>query len=220
METPEAENDAPVQPLLIHQPVEVFSKKDWNDYARESAMIVFSVLVALFLTEIVNYIHDKNETHELLNNIRLEMVNNKKAVQEQYVYQQQVLKNIDSALNHPEFRHKIFSDGELHLQFIAPDGIVYHDLSKVAWQIAQSKAIISRINFSLVEQLTDIYDQQARIDKLEDEIAGVLLRPGARSEANLRETLILMRDNYHGWAFERTPGLIKQYDDTIKAIGD
>jgi hypothetical protein len=224
MENYELKNDTPVQadttvqPVLIPGPVEVFSRKDWKDYARESAMIVFSVLVALFLTEVVNYFHEKNETAETLLNIKKELIKNKQFEQEQYAYQTMVLKNIDSALKHPEFLHVVIHDGELRFKNIAPDGVLYRDLSKVAWQVAQGKGIITRIDFSLVERLTNIYEQQARIDKLEDEIAAILLKPGSRADANARETLILMRDGYHGWAYDRAPGLIDDYGQAIKAL--
>jgi hypothetical protein len=218
METPEPKEDAPVQSIIIPGPVEVFSTKGWKEYLSESAMIVFSVLIALFLTEVVNYFHEKHETAETLLNIKKELIKNKQFEQEQYAYQTMVLKNIDSALKHPDFLHQVIHDGELHFKNIAPNGVLYRDLSKVAWQVAQSKGIVTRVDFSLVEKLTDIYEQQARIDKLEDEIAAILLKPGSRADANARETLILMRDGYHGWAYDRAPGLIDDYGEAIKAL--
>jgi hypothetical protein len=208
----------PAQQAQKPAPIEVFSKKDWKDYLRESAMIVFSVLVALALTELVNYFHEKQETAEMLLNLKNEIVKNKQDEQEQYAYQTKVLKNIDSALRYPKFLRQVIHDGELHFKNIAPDGVLYRDLSKVAWQVAQSKGIITRVDFSLVEKLTNIYEQQARIDKLEDEIAAILLKPGSRTDANARETLILMRDGYHGWAYDRAPELINDYGQAIKAL--
>jgi hypothetical protein len=220
MRTPRQNANRPATAPVGAGPLEVFSKKDWKDYARESAMIVFSVLLALALTEVVNYFHEKNETAELLLNLKNEMVKNKQYEQEQYAYQTMVLKNIDSALKHPEFLHQVIHDGELHFKNIAPDGVLYRDLSKVAWQVAQSKGIITRVDFPLVEKLTHIYEQQARIDKLEEEIAAILLKSGSRTDANARETLILVRDGYHGWAYDRAPGLINDYAQVIKALGE
>ncbi len=49
---------------------EVYVLRDWKEYAGESLLIIFSVLLALVLTEFINNIHDKNETRDLLNNIR------------------------------------------------------------------------------------------------------------------------------------------------------
>src|ERR1700749_3869641 len=81
---------------------EVYVLRDWKEYLGESALIIFSVLLALFLTEYFSNLHEKNQTKELLNNIKEELVKNKKAEQEQYTYEKQVLKNIDSALTHKE----------------------------------------------------------------------------------------------------------------------
>lgn len=196
----------------------VYVERDWKEYIGESVLIVFSVLLALFLTEFINSQHEKSQTKELLNNIKEELVKNKQAEQEQYVYQQGVLKRIDSALKDAALQHKIFENGQFHLKYIAPEGILYRDLDRVAWQVAQSHNITPKLNFKLVEMLTDIYDQQARIDKLEDKIGDIFLSYESRKEENIRMSLILMRDNYHGWAFDRAPSLIKKYEGAIKEI--
>ncbi|MEO6631387.1 MAG: hypothetical protein ABIN13_06680 [Mucilaginibacter sp.] len=202
-----------------HKPVQhVFVLRDWKEYIGESGLIIFSVLLALFLTEFINSQHDKSQTKELLTNIKNELVKNKHDEQEQYVYQQGILRRIDSALGDPAIQHKILENGELHFKYLAPDGVIYHDLSDVAWQVGQSHNIITKVDFKLIERLTDIYDNQARIVKLEDKVGGLLLSYESRRPENIRETLILIRDNYHGWAFDRAPSLIKKYDEAIKAI--
>jgi len=196
----------------------VYVERDWKEYIGESALIIFSVLLALVLTEFINAQHEKSQTREILRNIKEELVKNLKAEQEQYAYQQAVLKRIDSAMGDPALQHKILANGEFHLKYLAPDGITYRDLDRVAWQIAQSHNIMPKVNIDLVRKLTDIYDQQARIDKLEDKIGDVFLRYESRKEENLRQSLILMRDNYKGWAFDRAPSLIKKYAEAIKDI--
>ncbi len=52
-----------------HKP-EVYVLRDWKEYLGESFLIIFSVLLALFLTEYITKQHEKNETHELLKNIK------------------------------------------------------------------------------------------------------------------------------------------------------
>src|ERR1700760_884091 len=200
-----------------HKP-EVYVLRDWKEYLGESFLIIFSVLLALFLTEYITKQHEKNETHELLKNIKEELLRNKKAEEEQYVYQKMVLKNIDSALKSIAFQQQIINNGEFHLKLIAPDGIIYRDLSTVAWDVAKSNNITSKVDFKLVSELTSLYLDQARIDKLEDKVADVFLRYESRKQENIRTSLILMRDNYKGWAFDRAPGLISKYDDAIKLM--
>jgi hypothetical protein len=197
---------------------EVYILRDWKEYAGESFLIIFSVLLALFLTEFINNQHEKNETRELLKNIKEELVKNKKAEEEQYVYQKMVLKNIDSALKSKEFQQQIINNNEFNLKPLAPDGILYRDLSTVAWEVAKSHNITSKADFKLISELTSIYLDQARIDKLEDKMADIFLRFESRKQENIRTTLILMRDNYKGWAFDRAPGLIQRYDEVIKLM--
>jgi len=196
----------------------VYVLRDIKEYLGESLLIIFSVLLALVLTEFINNQHEKSQTREQLQNIKEELIKNLKAEKEQYVYQQSVLKRIDSVLKNPTLEGKVVTNGEFHLDYVAPEGIQYRDLSRVAWQVAQSQNITTKIKFSLVEKLTDIYDQQARIDKLEDKVADVFLKYESRKPENIRISLILMRDNYHGWAFDRAPSLIKKYEDAIQEI--
>lgn len=203
-----------------HKRTEVYVLRDFKEYIGESMLIIFSVLLALFLTEIINSVHEKNQTRELTENIRNELIKNKKAEEEQYAYQAAVLKRIDSALTNPEMQKALLTNNEFHFGQLAPDGVVYRDLSKVAWQVGQERDITLKMDFKLVELLTDIYDQQSRIDKLEDKIANVLLSYDSRNPANVRQTLILLRDNYHGWAFDRAKNLIGLYDRAIKEMGE
>ena len=199
---------------------QVYVLRDLREYLGESLLIIFSVLLALVLTEYINNLHEKSQTRELMENIKNELVKNKKLEEGQYAYQLQLLRCIDSAINNPALQHKIIANGEFHYQYIfsGDHGVMYGDLSKVAWEVAKSQNIFPKIDFKLVEQLTSIYDDQERIGKLEDKIAGIFLSYESRNDNNARQTLILMRDNYKGWAVDRAPGLIMQYDAAIKTI--
>ncbi len=199
---------------------EVYVLRDWKEYAGESLLIIFSVLLALVLTEFINKIHDKNETRDLLINIRNELISNKKAEAEQYAYHLRVIRSIDSALVNPELQKKIVSNDEFHLKKIAPDGVLYRYLDDIAWEVAKNHNISSRISFRTIKMLTYIYQDQARIMKAEDEIAKVFLSREAGKVENAHATLILIKNNYKGWAVDRAPGLLKQYDKAIKLLGE
>lgn len=199
---------------------EVYILRDWKEYLGESFLIIFSVLLALVLTEYFSSLHEKKDTKELLENIKTELIHNKQAEQEQYTYQKNILKAIDSALNSPSLQQKILSNGVLHLDYIAPEGVVNRDLSSVAWEIAKGHSIMTKANLKLVTKLTDIYANQARIDKVEEKVASVLLSWESRRPENIRITLLLLRDNYKGWAFDRAPSLMAKYDEAIKMIDE
>lgn len=197
---------------------EVYILRDWKEYLGESFLIIFSVILALVLTEYFSSLHEKKETKELLENIKTELIHNKQAEQEQYAYEKKVLNAIDSALVNPALQQKILSNGVLHLEYIAPEGVVNRDLSSVAWEIAKGHNIMTKVNLKLVAKLTDIYANQTRIDKVEEKVANVLLSWESRKPENIRTTLLLLRDNYKGWAFDRAPSLIAKYDEAIKML--
>lgn len=199
-------------------PPEVITVRTWKEYLGESLLIIFSVVLALAVTEYLNNRHEKQQTHDVLHQLRLELIENKKAETEQYQYHLQVLKNIDSALHNETFAQQFISNGEIHLEPIAPDGVMSNDLNDVAWQVAKQNNIFSKIDLSTYSLLTDVYNNQSRITKAEEEIANVLLSYESRKPENLRYALILMRDNYHGWAVDRAPGLLTEYQKAIDAL--
>jgi len=198
--------------------LEIYTMRDWKEYVGESLLIVFSVFLGLFFTEFINSRHEKKETQVLVNNIRAELIKNKQFTVEQYAYDQKVLKSIDSALADPKLQARIVTNDEFHLNYIAPAGVLYRYLDNVAWDVAKGHNILSKITFKQAALLTRIYDEQARIMKVEDEVAKVMFDPQARKTPNAHATLMLIKDNYHAWAVDRAPGLLKQYDEAIELL--
>jgi len=213
-------NNLPEPEQKGNEKPQVYILRDWKEYAGESFLIIFSVLLALVLTEFINNLHEKNETKDLLNNIRNELVANKKAETEQYAYDLQVLRSIDSALVSPQLQKKIVSNDEFHLTMIAPHGVLYRYLDDIAWEVAKNHNISSKISFQTVKMLTRIYQDQARAMKVEDEVAKVFLSREAGKVENAHATLVLIKNNYKGWAVDRAPGLLQQYDDAIKSLDE
>jgi len=199
---------------------EVSVVRNWKEYLGESLLIIFSVVLALGLTEVINNINEERRTKEVLHQLKEELITNKQAEEEQYAYHLQVLKNIDSALRRSEFAKKFINDsGEIDLtNTIAPHGVLRHDLNDVAWQVAKQNNIFSKIDLSTYSLLTDIYANQQRITNSEQEIGHVLLSFESRKPENLRTTLILVRDNYHGWAVDRAPNLLNLYQKAIDKL--
>ncbi|SIN78890.1 hypothetical protein [Chitinophaga niabensis] len=194
------------------------SGRNWKEYLGEAILIVFSVVLALFLTEEINNRKERQQTNEIIKNIQEEVTRNKKAAEEQYHYHLQVLRNIDSALKTPAFLQQIVTNGEFHLNLIADQGVLYRYLNKPAWEVAKSHDILSKIDFSTAALLTRIYDEQDRIMKVEDEIAQVIFDRESRKPTNTRETLLLIRDNYRGWAVDRVPVLLRSYEEAVKDL--
>lgn len=197
---------------------EVIIVRDWKEYVGESFLIIFSVLLALILTELISTWKDEKEAKEYVKNIVEELRINKERQQVQYQYHLSVLKRIDSLMNNPQGQHELVSNDEFHLHLIAPDGILYRYLDNTAWEVAKGHNISGHLNLKAIALLNNIYDQQAHIMKVEDEQARILLSRESRKPENIHVTLILMRDSYHGWAVDRTPGLLTEYDEAIDLL--
>ena len=203
-----------------HHLHKVVVERDWKEYLGESALIVFSVLLALILTEVINKIHENQQTKELIKSLREELSENERLETEQYAYHLQVVKNIDSALNNPDVQKKFIDKGIINFDgIIAPKGVLLHDLNNVAWQAAKQANIISKIGNAEYGLLTAIYDNQDRFLNLEKGIADVVLSRESRTAADNRVTLILLRDNYNAWVLGgRAPSLLSNYRKAIQML--
>lgn len=195
-----------------------FMERDWKEYLIESLLIVFSVLLALFLTESINKSHDRKYTKDLLKNIVIELKNNKTAILEMQEYNLKVLNKIDSALVERKIQDEIVSNSEFHLNAIAPHGVLFRYLDDDAWTIAKNNNIISKLDIESVSILNKVYEDLERIEKVEDEVAKVIFERNSRDPKQIISTLIIIRDIYRGWAVDRVPSLLFRMDTAITKI--
>jgi hypothetical protein len=201
---------------------EVVTVRNWKEYLGESILIIFSVVLALILTEIFNKIHEEGQTKQVLHQLREELMDNKRLETEQYAYHRHVLKNIDSVLQHPKLANSFIDSGEVNLRktlhFLAPFGVRQHELNTVAWEVARQNNAFSGMDLSTYELLTDIYDSQQHITGSEEKIGNLLLSWESRKPGNFRTMLILLRDNYLAWAVDRAPALLVHYQEAINKL--
>jgi len=220
MEEVAPENTPPPAIYKKDERPEVIIVRNWKEYLGESLLIVFSVALAIILTEVFTKIHENQQTREVLHQLKLELINNNEAEEVQYQYHLMVIHNIDSALHDEKLRKAFLDSGQIHLAPIAPEGVMREDLNDIAWQVAKQNNIFSKLSLETYRLLTDIYDNQAKIIKSEDEIGKLLLSYESRESGNANATLILMRDIYKAWAVDRAPRLLKNYKKAIEALSN
>ncbi len=220
MEPETAEQQEPIEKTADHKKEKLFvyTIRDWKEYLGESVLIIFSVILALALTEYFNNLHEKENTRTILKSIVAELKQNKISIQEMHQYNLQVLNKIDSCLTDKKLQNDFVSNNELHLKVIAPWGALYRYLDNNAWTIAKTNNVITKIDIETVAVLTKVYDDQEKMMKLENEVAKVILDRASRDPKQVNTTLILIRDIYHAWAVDREPGLLQQIDSTIKKV--
>ena len=101
---------------------------------------------------------------------------------------------------------------------IIDSGVLKGNIEDVAWQLARSRNIYSHLDIQMLSLLNSIYSDQQKIIKVEDEIGKVVLNADSRKPENIRLTLILIRDNYRGWATNRVPSLLERYQRAIDKL--
>jgi hypothetical protein len=212
------DNQIETAPIPNVSKTHVYTIRDWKEYLGESLLIIFSVLLALILSEFINNLHEKENTRILLKSIVAELDHNKIFIQEMNNYNLEVLKKIDSALVDKDLQQKIVSNDEFHLNVIAPQGVLYRYLDDEAWTIAKSNNIMSKLDIETVSVLTKVYEDQTHLYKVEDEVAKVILNRDSRDPNKVHSTLMLIRDNYHAWAVDRTAFLLQKIEDAKKKV--
>jgi hypothetical protein len=219
---PAEETRAIDPPAPPPHPIHVFTERNWKEYLGESLLIVFSVLLALFVTEYVNKQREHETTRRILESVAGELKHNRAAIVEMQNYNLQVLERIDTALVSRTVQQQLVSNDEFHLTVIAPQGVLYRYLDNASWSVARNSNIISKIDVESAALLTKVYEDQDRIGKVENEVAVVILGRESRDPAKVHATLVLIRDIYHGWAVDRVPELLKRIDaatDRVERLG-
>ena len=197
----------------------VYPIRNWKEYLGESFLIIFSVLLALGVTEYLGKIHEKENTKTILKSVADELRRNKKALVEMQDYNLKVFAKIDSALTDKKIQKKLVYNDEFHLDVIAPEGIQYRYLENAAWTIAKNNNIMSKIDIESVSILTRVYGDQDRIGKIEDEVGKIIFDRASRDPKQVRKTLFLIKDNYRGWVVDRVSGMFIEIDSALAKIG-
>ena len=196
----------------------VYSERNWKEYLGESALIVFSVVLALFLTEYINKQHEKEATKNMIQGVVSELKNNKKSILEMQQYNLLVLHKIDLVLSDKKLQSTIVTNNEFHLDSIAPQGVLYRFLDNAAWTIARNNNIMSKLDIETVSKLTKLYINQEHLSKVEEEVGKVIIDRVSRDPRQVHTTLLLIRDLYHGWSVDRVPGLLIEFDTAISKL--
>ena len=183
---------------------------------------MLSVLLALFLNELRNSWQESQQTKDVIENFRNELAKNKATIEEHQRYLTLVLHNIDSALAYEDYEAKLvdFEEGYFDVQVVAPEGIFNRGFTDdIAWAIAQENNIYSKVYFETISLLSEIYKQQAMINKGYDTVGEIMSSREARDSTKVRETLSMIKYNaYKGYSYDRMPSLLRSYDEALKKL--
>lgn len=160
----------------------------------ESGLIVFSVLLALFLSEMHSQVKKDQEKVRALQLIKAELTANKALLEQWQPYHQQVLSKVESAINNPPE----FSQSNKQREFILnqmPNGLVQDMLRNSAWDALKQSGISSNMHIETVSLLSTLYRLQAlSIEATLARLGDIFYTRESVRKEHLLETLYLMRN--------------------------
>lgn len=149
----------------------------FNKYKKlfsDSALIVFSVLFALFINECRGSVVERGKTEKIVANIQKELTKNQKILTDLRVYHQSVLENIGEIYAQDSLEAVFFPGNAFLFHKAAKDGVMQESLSDIAWEIGKQNNISSRIDFEKSLLLHEAYEQQRIVNETIDDIVAHL----------------------------------------------
>jgi hypothetical protein len=126
----------------------------------ESGLIVFSVLLALIISEWRNNYNEKVQTEKILVNIKEEISENQKFLDNLIPYHQKVSESINRIIKSDSLESKLFTDDGIAIAEFAPNGIMQGTFNDIVWTVAKTDQISNRVSLDKSRVLYEVYEQQ------------------------------------------------------------
>ncbi len=185
----------------------------------ESALIMFSVLLALFLNEYRGELKENQQKDLAMEMVQVELESNLETINEWLPYHRTVLSNLNEALKNDDIDTAIFAqNGELSGKFM-PNGVVQSLIDNASWQTLRSSGISSKIDLNIMLTLSELYKLQSQgVESTLNSIIDILRSRESLEKENQRNTTILLRN-----AFREMVGqeifLIAKYQQALIKLG-
>ncbi|WP_373492957.1 hypothetical protein [Aquiflexum sp.] len=135
-------------------------------YFTDGALIVFSVLFALFISKVTENIKVENEKKEALEKIRMEIRGNLQVVDVWVNKHSEILERLTqlSEGKKDSLRIKLLEFNYLNTYVLFNGQSLLHDIiSQNAWETSKASGIIREFDFDTAQKLTKVYSLQETI---------------------------------------------------------
>lgn len=181
----------------------------------EMAMIVFGILLALNLETCKERRHERELAETALNNIRLEIAQNRKAVAE----------NIPT---HKELAEVLMTESDRMGRLLRESRGAVNDpgisvalrptvLYRTAWETAGMTRALSRVEYGLLLKLSDIYESQRWMALIEDKWLQAFSNP-ASFELSRRPWMLAIFSSLANNYAQIEESLLKSYDEALAKL--
>ncbi|MCE2496827.1 MAG: hypothetical protein J4F31_09675 [Flavobacteriales bacterium] len=157
----------------------------------ESAVIVFSVLLALFANEWRSNVNERRATDVILNNILFELRENHDIAFKAHEYHLSVLDTLQRL--YVELAEDSLFNGFYFNDFkLMPQGVMQKGLNDIAWTVAKEERLATRVPFESSKKLYDAYRQQESVNRTLNRISDLTFdRRTHTEEATIRNIVML-----------------------------
>lgn len=189
-----------------------------TEYLIQVAMIVFSVVLGLYLSERIEEHKNKKEAQQILSKVKSEVSRNKRIVEYWAPYHGKVVEVLDSLRASQDFVDRFIEDESAIYSAFSRETMMGDMVSSDAWDIAKSHPLFVSLDYDQLLILSKIYNQQEFCfstisDFIELMISTDLNSPG-KAEANLQ----MIRNQLHE-IYGRERQLMHYFDEGAEILG-
>lgn len=138
-------------------------RKKWKNYLLEGTLIVFSVMLALFLNQVVENIDTYRQKENAINRITVELERNLNVLENWLEVHDQMRLRTEQIITgeNDSLKQQLMDQSFFNLQILTGDrSFIDSNLSNTAWETAKSTDIVNEFDFETLEKLTDVYTLQ------------------------------------------------------------
>ena len=133
-----------------------------KDYLIQVILIVGSVLLALWLDQLMADHKQNTRKDAAINNIITEVSKNQEEVKSVYEYHFTVSERISGFIDSVDFRNESKNALEIISPFIRNYGLQIAQLQNTAWNMATDTEVVSLFDYEMAYDMTYLYDLQTR----------------------------------------------------------
>ena len=193
-------------------------KINYKEILLESVLIMFSVLFALVLSEYINSVKDEEQKEIALQNIKNEIIENKKIVESWMPIHEEIYDRLNEFINNDKIQKQAIQNNVVNTNIIIKNTIVKKIISDVAWITLQNSKIMGDIEFEKTIKIAELYNLEVYgVKKTLNQIIDILRSRETLDSKKLKSTLLLLRSAFHE-IISQEIYLLKYYDETLKSF--
>ena len=172
----------------------IFSKENLARYTLEAILIVFSVMLALFLDNVLEDRREARTINELVSHVADEMQRNLVVVDEWLPYHRSVIDEIDRYLASDELQQSLLTTDGIDYGRLMERGLIQDFYSNASWQLAQQSQITSRIDFDVIYAISQAYLSQQNVNQTLQRFSDFVFHRATHDPDQLISSLRILRN--------------------------